>query len=170
MKTPLDLMFPEAEKEPKDLPEAVQDLRRDYQMVQEAVKLQQGRNYSRLQKLYTGDEDGRFKIGNLILFFDDRAVPGVTGKLQPRWTGPHQVIRVENRQQYHVEEEKTGRIFMAHRSQMRRTSREQMAEDGRRTVLLRPGQPLEDAEDTTICTETTVNGSRLEQHVRDEIL
>ena len=81
VKTPLDLMFPKAEKEPKDLPEAVRDLRRDYQMVQEAVKLQQGRNYNRLQKLYTGDEDSRFEIGNLIFFFDDQAVPGVTGKL-----------------------------------------------------------------------------------------
>ena len=58
VKTPLNLMFPKAEKEPRDLPEAVQDLRRDYQMVQEAVKLQQGRNYNRLQKLYTGDEVG----------------------------------------------------------------------------------------------------------------
>ena len=108
VKTPLDLMFPEVEKEPRDLPEAVQDLGRDYQMVQEAVKLQQGRNYNRLQKLYTGDEVGQFEIGNLILFFDDCAVPGVTGKLRPRWTGPHRVIRVENKQQYHLTEERTG--------------------------------------------------------------
>ena len=89
MKTPLDLMFPEAEKEHRDLPEAVRDLRRDYQMVQEAVRMQQNRNYNRLQKLYTGWEDSQFEIGNLILFFDDRAVPGVMGKLCPRWTGPH---------------------------------------------------------------------------------
>ena len=59
---------------------------------------------------------------------------------------------------------------MVHQSRMRKTSREQMAEDGRRTVLLRPGQPLEDAEDSTICTETTANRSRPEQCVRDEIL
>ena len=101
--------------------------------------MQQGRNYNHLQKLYTGGEDSRFEIGNLILFFDNQAVPGMTGKLRPQWTGPHQVIRVENKQQYHVEEERTGRVFMAHRSRMRKTSREQMAEDGRRTVLLRPG-------------------------------
>ena len=36
--------------------------------------------------------------------------------------------------------------------------------------MLQPGRPLEDAEDTTICTETTDNGSRPEQRVRDEIL
>ena len=47
-------MLPEAENKPKDLPEAVQDLRRDYQLVQEAVKHQQDRNYNHLQKLYTG--------------------------------------------------------------------------------------------------------------------
>ena len=108
VKTPLDLMFPEAEKEIKDLPEAVRELRRDYQRVQEAVKQQQEKNYHRLQKLYTGDKSGRFEIGDLILFFDDRAIPGVTGKLRPRWTGPHRVIRVENHQQYHCEEERTG--------------------------------------------------------------
>ena len=45
-----------------------------------------------------------------------------------------------------------------------------MEEDGRRTVLLQPGQPLEDAEDSTICTATSDNGSRPEQRVRDEIL
>ena len=163
-------MFPKAEKETRDLPEAVRDLRRDYQKVQEAVKLQQEKNYHRLQKLYTGDEIGQFEIGNLILFFDDWAVPGVTGKLRPRWTGPHRVIRVENGKQYHVEEEKTGQVFMAHRSQMRRTSREQMAEDRRRTVLLQPGRPFKDAEESTICTETSDNGSRPEQRVRDEIL
>ena len=50
-------MFLEAEEEPKDLPEAVQELRRDYQLVQEAVKHQQDQNYYRLQKLYTGGED-----------------------------------------------------------------------------------------------------------------
>ena len=49
---------------------------------------------------------------------------------------------------------------------MRKTSRE----DGRRTVLLRPGRPLDDAEDSTICTETTANRSRPEQRVRDKIL
>ena len=59
---------------------------------------------------------------------------------------------------------------MAHRSWMQKTTREQMAEDGRRTVLLRPGRPLDDAEDSTICTETTDNRSRPEQQVRDKIL
>ena len=127
------------------------------------MRNQQSRNYNRLQKLYTGREESRFKINDVVLFFDDWAVPGVTGKFCPKWMGPHWVLWVENPQQYHLTEEKMGRIFLAHQSRMRKTTREQMVEDGWRTVLLRPGQPLDDAEDSTICTETTANGSRPEQ-------
>ena len=99
-------------------------------MVQEAVRNQQSRNYNRLQKLYTGGEEGRFKVDGVILFFDDRAIPGVTGKFHPKWMEPHWVLSMENPQQYHLTEEKTGRILLAHRSQMRKTMQEQMAEAG----------------------------------------
>ena len=63
------------------------------------------------------------------MFFDNRAIPGVTGKAVPRWTGPHKVLNVVNAQQFNLCEEKTGRIFLAHRSRMRKTTREQLAED-----------------------------------------
>ena len=53
---------------------------------------------------------------------------------------------------------------------MRKTTREQMVEDGQRTVLLRLGQALDKAEDSTICTETTERRSNQKQQVRDKIL
>ena len=55
-----------------------------------------------------------------------------------------------NPQQYQLREERTGRMFLAHRSRMRKTTLERLVEDRRWTVLLRPGLPLEDAMDSTV--------------------
>ena len=72
-------------------------------------------------------------------------------------------------QQYRLREERSGREFLAHRSRMRKTTIKQLAEDGRRTVLLRPGLPLEDAMDSTVMEEPTQQGDQVKE-TRDEIL
>merc|ERR1711973_854584 len=74
-----------------------------------------------------------------------------------------------NPQQYELEELHSGRKFLAHRSRMRKTTLEQLAEDGRRTVLLRLGLPLEDVMDSTVMEEPTQQGDQVKE-TRDEIL
>ena len=140
----------EVEAERKDLPDMVQKMKEDYQQVQEVVREHHDRKYINLQKIYTGTEEGRFEAEDIVLFFDDRPVQGVSGKTLPRWTGPHRVMQMVNPQQYQLREERTGREFLAHRSRMRKTTLEKLVEDGRRTVLLRLGLPLEDAMDSTV--------------------
>ena len=60
-------------------------------------------------------------------------------------------------------------MFLAHRSRMRKTTLERLAEDGRRTVLLWPVLPLDDALDSTI-----MGGSAQQENqgggVQDKIL
>merc|ERR1711973_842496 len=87
----------------------------------------------------------------------------------PRWTGPHRVVQMMNPQQYELEELRSGRKFLAHRSRMRKTTLEQLAEDERRTVLLRPGLPLEDAMDSTVMEEPMQQEDQVKE-TRDEIL
>ena len=74
-----------------------------------------------------------------------------------------------NPQQYRLKEVRSGREFLAHRSRMRKTTLEQLAEDGRRTVPLRPGLPLEDAMDSTVMEEPTQQEDQVKE-TRDEIL
>merc|ERR1711951_187228 len=144
-------------------------MREDYQQVQEVVREKHDRKYVNLQKMYTGTEEGRFEVEDVVLFFDDRPVQGVSGKTLPRWTGPHRVMQMMNPQQYRLKEVRSGREFLAHRSRMRKTTLEQLAEDGRRTVLLRLGLPLEDAMDSMVMEEPTQQGDQVKE-TRDEIL
>ena len=58
-------------------------------------------NYVNLKKVYTRAEDKRFKAEDVIFFFDDYQVPGVSEKNIPRWTG-HRVLAVINPQQYQL--------------------------------------------------------------------
>merc|ERR1711951_347729 len=74
-----------------------------------------------------------------------------------------------NPQQYRLRENRSGRKFLAHRSRMRKTTLEQLAEDGRRTVLLRPGLPLEDVVDSTVMEEPTQQEDQVKE-TKDEIL
>ena len=78
-------------------------------------------------------------------------------------------MQMVNPQQYRLREERSGREVLAHRSRMRKTTIEQLAEDGRRTVLLRPGLPLEDAMDSTVMEEPVQQEDRSGE-TRDEIL
>ena len=78
-------------------------------------------------------------------------------------------MAVINPQQYQLQEERTGWIFIAQRSRLRKTSFERLAEDGRRTVLLRPGRPLDSAMDFTVMGEDLPHDSRSNE-LRDEIL
>ena len=78
-------------------------------------------------------------------------------------------MAVINPQQYQLREERTGRIFLAHRSRLRKTSLEKLAEDGQRTVLLRPGKPLDSAMDSTVMGEDLPHDSRSNE-LKDEIL
>ena len=112
----------------------------------------------------------RFKAGRYILFFDNHPVPRVSGKAIPCWTGPHRVLSMEDPQQHKLIEVKTRRVFPAHQSRMKKTTLEQLAEDCWRTVLLKPGQMLEDTRDYTIFSKTTDRGSNQRNQICDEIL
>ena len=81
---------------------------------------------------YTRAEAEWFEAEDVVFFFDDRPVQGVSEKTLPRWTGPHRVMAVINPQQYQLQEERTGRMFIAHRSRLRKTLFERLAEEGRR--------------------------------------
>ena len=168
VRAPLDMLCPEAEAEKKDLPDMVWKMKEDYHQVQEVVREQHDRKYINLQKIYTGAEEGRFKAEDIVLFFDDRPVQGVSRKMLPRWTGPHRVMQMVNPQQYQLREERTGRLFLAHRSRIRKMTLERLAEGGRRTVLLRPGQPLDDAMDSTVMEDPVQLENRVGE-ARDEI-
>merc|ERR1711872_916685 len=118
---------------------ALRGIRDHLEEINSNIRDKQPENHRRLMRQYRNSPE-ELEIGDIVLCSDTRPQVGVSHKLLPVQTGPHRVVRRENSQQVTIEELQTGLVVTVHRSRLTKTTLEELSEQERRTILLRPAE------------------------------